>query len=105
VTDVEESTNLPIPSAFLLSQNYPNPFNSETIIQYQLPRASHVLIKVFNQAGHEIKTLVDEESPPGHFTVYWNGKDRFNRDVPSGIYLYTIKAVDFEESKKMILIR
>ena len=94
-----------IPYQYRIDQNYPNPFNSETIIQYQLPRESHVLIKVFNQSGHEIKTLVNAESPPGYFTVYWDGKDFNNMNVSSGIYLYTIKAGDFEESRKMILIR
>ena len=102
---VDDDINDGLPKNFVLYQNYPNPFNSETIIQYQLPRGSHVVIKVFNQSGHEIKTLVDEESPPGHFTIYWDGKDRFNRDVPSGIYLYMIKAGDFEESRKMLVIR
>ena len=103
--DAVKDNNNSIPTDFVLYQNYPNPFNAETIIQYQIPRRSWVAIKVFNLAGEEIRTLVNEENQPGDFTVAWNAKDSFGKDVPSGIYIYVIRAGDFMKTMKMLLIR
>jgi hypothetical protein len=85
---------------FVLHQNYPNPFNPSTMINYQLPMVSKVTLKVYDLLGREITTLVDEKIPAGKYEVEWNASN-----MPGGIYFYRIQAEDFQEVKKMILIK
>ena len=89
-----------IPERFALAQNYPNPFNPSTTIEFVLPRASHVSIKVYDVLGLEVVTLVDQHLPPGHYKTTWDAAN-----VASGVYLYRIQAGDFVETKKLILLR
>jgi len=102
VYDIEENT---VPTTFALSANFPNPFNPKTTINYQLPRATNINITVYNLLGEKITTLIDEHQQAGYFDVLWNGKDSFNINVPSGVYLYKMEAGDFVQANKMILIR
>jgi hypothetical protein len=81
-----------------LTQNYPNPFNPSTFIQFGLPKASHVTLKVFDVLGKEVATLVNQELGPGAFTARWEA------NVPSGIYIYRLQAGEFIDTKKMILL-
>src|SRR5207249_4304661 len=67
-----EQQALDIPEAFAISQNYPNPFNPATVIQYQLPVASHVTLTLYNVLGEEIKTLVDEVQGAGFKSIAWD---------------------------------
>ena len=94
-----------VPTSFELSQNYPNPFNPTATIQYALPKAVQVELKVFNILGQVVRTLVDEEKGAGYHQVVWDGTDQTGRPVSTGIYLYQIKAGDFVETKKMQLIK
>ncbi|MBN2572070.1 MAG: T9SS type A sorting domain-containing protein, partial [Ignavibacteriales bacterium] len=88
------------PNKFSLSQNYPNPFNPSTIISYQLPIISRVTIKIFNVTGQEILTLLDEEKSPGVYNIDFNASQ-----LSSGVYIYQMKAGEFTQSQKMILIK
>ena len=88
-----------------LNQNYPNPFNPETTIEYQLPENSFVLVKVSNILGQEIKTLVNENKPAGNHFIKWDGTDNSGNKVSSGIYVYKIKAGNFIDIKKMVLLK
>ena len=83
-----------------LYQNYPNPFNPTTIIKYDVPKSSLVTIKVYDILGRIVKTLVNEEKIPGSYEVTFNAQN-----LSSGIYFYTIKAGDFVQAKKMILLK
>ncbi|HEX2865550.1 MAG TPA: VIT domain-containing protein [Ignavibacteriales bacterium] len=106
-TGVEKKDNT-IPDKFALAQNYPNPFNPETKITYSLPRGLsnyRVVIRIFNALGQLVLTLVDTDQAPGNYTVAWNGRDSRNQQVPSGIYFYTIQAGDFQQTRKMVLMR
>ena len=95
------------PSGCSLFQNYPNPFNSITTLVFSLPFASHVELAVFNLAGQRIRTLVEGEVQPGEHQVTWDGKDRFGREVSSGLYLYRLKVGEgkWVETKKAVLLR
>ena len=93
---------LPIPQQYALSQNHPNPFNPATIMAYQLPQDTHVLLKIYNLLGQHIRTLVDEPKEAGYHQIKWDGNDASGRDVTSGIYLYTIQAGEFQTTKKMV---
>ncbi len=87
-------------SNYALSQNYPNPFNPLTMINYYIPRQTFVNIKVTDEMGREIKTLVSKVQQTGSYSV------EFNSDgLASGIYFYTIQAGEFKQSKKMILTK
>jgi len=95
-----------IPNNWYLSQNHPNPFNAETVIQYQVPHSSLVKIEVFNLLGQQIKVLVNNEAKePGIYQVRWDGLDNMSRPVGSGIYIYKMKAGNFEAMKKMVLVQ
>ncbi len=90
---------------FQLFQNYPNPFNPTTEIEYDIPRTANISIVIFNTLGQKIRTLVNKRQTPGQYTVVWDGKDDYGRNVASGIYLYQLKTNDFVQTKKMILIK
>jgi len=64
-----------------------------------------VTLKVFNLIGREINTLIDREEVPGYKTARWDGEDDDNSIVPSGVYIYQIKAEDFVKCKKLILLK
>lgn len=98
VTSVENEKQ--IPSSFSLEQNYPNPFNPSTVISYQLPVKSNVLLKVYDVLGKEIAALVNEEKPAGSYELNW-----YAENLPSGIYFYQLRVGYFVETKKMILMK
>lgn len=87
-------------SRFSLNQNYPNPFNPITVISYQLAYSSNISIKIYDAQGKELKTLVNEMKNAGSYKVQFDGTD-----YPSGMYYYRIKAGNYEQVKKMMLIR
>jgi hypothetical protein len=89
-----------LPTEYALEQNYPNPFNPNTIISYQLPVSSEVTINVYDILGNEIATLVDEYKPAGRYEVEFSAST-----LPSGVYFYQLKAGEFVQTKKMILLR
>lgn len=93
------------PTEFALSQNYPNPFNPDTYIEFELARASHVKIDIFNIVGQKVKTLVDEEMQPGRYVADWDSKDQQGNSVSSGIYFYRMQADNFSDMKKMLLVK
>jgi hypothetical protein len=83
-----------------LEQNYPNPFNPSTSIQYELGIMQFVSIKVYDVLGNEIVTLVNEEKPAGTYEADWNASG-----LPSGVYVYSIRAGNFIQTKKMLLMK
>ncbi|MCE1165769.1 MAG: T9SS type A sorting domain-containing protein [Bacteroidetes bacterium] len=94
-----------IPKAFELSQNYPNPFNPSTKIDFSLPRAENISIKIYDMTGREIKSLVDMRMQPGKYSTEWLGTDGNGRQVSSGVYFYRLVAGGNVITKKMILIK
>lgn len=85
---------------FSLDQNYPNPFNPSSVISYQLPVTGFVTLKIYDIAGNEIETLVNEERPAGRHEVKFDGKE-----LPSGVYLYSIISGGYSVTKKMVLAK
>ncbi|MCK6561954.1 S8 family serine peptidase [bacterium] len=94
-----------IPKEYGLAQNYPNPFNPETMIEFQLPKAGRVSLKIYSVLGHAIRTLVEGEMPAGLHRVQWDGKDQSGRVAESGVYLYRLTAGDFVKSRKLVLLK
>jgi len=94
-----------VPAVYSLSQNYPNPFNPSTKINFSLPKAETVLIKIYDITGKEVYTLVEQKMQPGSYSTTWTSINNEGKSVASGVYFYRIVAGDFVESKKMILVR
>jgi hypothetical protein len=99
------SVEIAAPQEFVLQQNYPNPFNPATQIRYELPKAGHVVLAIFNSLGQEVRRLVDREQPVGYHLVTWNGRDQNGKPVPSGVYHYRLQIGDFVSTKKMIMAK
>jgi len=87
-------------NTFNLMQNYPNPFNPSTKISYTLPRTSMVKIKIFDILGNHIQTLLDEQQTKGDYSVEFNAIG-----LSSGVYFYSIITDNYEQTKKMVLIK
>lgn len=104
-TDVAEEEEVKVPVSFSLSQNHPNPFNSETVIEYSLPKASHVKIAIYNILGQRVRALLDQKQPAGYKRVIWDGKNKEGKTVSSGIYFYRMETEEFVRSKKMLFLK
>ena len=89
-----------IPAKFELLQNYPNPFNPSTTISYALPQRSHVTLTVFNTLGQQVATLVNGEMEAGNHKVTLDATG-----LASGICFCTLRAGEFRETRRMILLR
>jgi hypothetical protein len=100
-----------VPQAFELSQNYPNPFNPTTTIKYTLTSLGNgeeslpTTLKIYNILGEVVRTLVDEPKSAGVHYEVWDGKDDQGHQVASGIYFYRLRAGEFSETKKMVLLK
>jgi dienelactone hydrolase len=95
---IENEENLP--KVYSLAQNYPNPFNPSTTIKYSIPKTNKVKLILFNLLGEEVATLVNEEKNAGNYSVGFN-----SAVLPSGVYFYQLKAGDFIQTKKMVLLK
>lgn len=108
ITDISTEENQ-IVNKFYLSQNFPNPFNPSTTIEYTIPTSSpltkgrteegFVTLKVYDVLGREVATLVNRKQSPGSYSVKFDASN-----LPSGIYFYTLRAGEFAQTKKMILL-
>ncbi len=94
--DVEKN----ISYKYALEQNYPNPFNPSTKISFSIAKTTNVKLEVFDMLGKLVKSLVNEEKAPGFYSIEFNAKN-----IPSGVYVYTIKTNEFSETKRMVLVK
>ena len=90
---------------FVLHQNYPNPFNPITSLRYDLPEDGLVNITIYDMVGRIVKTLVNSSQTAGFKSVQWNATNDRNELVSAGLYLYTIQAGEFRQTKKMVLLK
>lgn len=93
---IEEKTK----SNFILNQNYPNPFNPNTVIRYQLPVISNVVLKVYDLMGREVQTLVNERLQAGTYETAFDGSR-----LSSGVYFYKMVTDEYSETRRMVLIK
>ncbi|GAB4136513.1 MAG: hypothetical protein Fur0015_08800 [Ignavibacteriales bacterium] len=102
MTSVSENND--VATGFSLSQNYPNPFNPTTTIEFSIPDVGTGLalsvLKVYDMLGREVATLVNEQKSPGNYEVKFDGNN-----LASGVYFYQLRAGEFSQTKKMILMR
>jgi len=88
------------PEGFNLKQNYPNPFNPVTKIRYTIDERDFVSVKIYDSLSKKIETLVEKVQQPGEYNIQFDGKE-----LPSGIYFYTLNTSSSIETKKMVLIK
>ena len=94
-----------VPSEFKLYQNYPNPFNPKTLIRFDLPKESNVKILIYDILGRLTKKIIDNRQDIGFKSIQWDGTNNYGKKVPDGVYLYSIEAENFRQTKKMILLK
>ncbi|MBK7866197.1 MAG: T9SS type A sorting domain-containing protein [Ignavibacteriales bacterium] len=88
------------PTVYNLEQNYPNPFNPSTVIRFAIPVAGEVSLSVYNTLGQKVAQLLNSTMPAGYHQVEFNAND-----IPSGLYMYEVKAGEFTSTKKMLLLK
>jgi hypothetical protein len=89
-----------IPVQFEAGKNYPNPFNPTTTFEFALPKASFVSLKVYDMLAREVATVVSQDYAAGVHKVRWNASS-----LPSGMYIYRVRAGEFVAQKKLVLIK
>jgi hypothetical protein len=100
LTSVGQTDKPVLPIYPQLHQNYPNPFNPTSTIHFELPKESHVILKVYNLLGQELLTLVDEKRIAGTYNVQVNGAQ-----LASGVYFYRLIAGNFVQTRKMLVVK
>jgi hypothetical protein len=110
INEAEDENNGLNPDQFGLSQNYPNPFNPITNFEYRISNSEFVSLKVYDVLGNEIATLVNEEKPAGEYKVQFDisnlsGGISAKGGYASGVYFYQLKAGNYIETKKMVLLK
>jgi len=94
-----------LPQDFTLSQNYPNPWNPETRIKYGLPEQSDINLIIYNIMGRKIKEWNISNQNPGWHELVWNGTNNNGQSVSTGVYIYSLQAGDFIDTKKMVFMK
>jgi hypothetical protein len=100
VLEVEPEEKQELPLTYQLSQNYPNPFNPSTTINYQLSMTNDVELSIYNVLGEKVVTLVSERQAAGKYSVEWDASG-----LASGVYYYELRADNFRDVKKMVLMK
>ena len=99
VTNIDKKYNYT--NGFTLYQNYPNPFNSSTVISYNLPVRSNVILKIFNSLGQELETLIDEYQIAGYHSTLCT----IHSSLPTGVYFYELVTGNIVSAKKMVFLK
>jgi hypothetical protein len=89
-----------LPDDITLNQNYPNPFNPVTTINYQIKDRGFVILKVYDMLGKEVANLVNEAQDVGQYSVDFNAGN-----LPTGVYIYSLRVNDFVQNNKMTLLK
>ena len=94
-----------VPQVFVLQPNFPNPFNPSTTIRYQLPVGSEVSLEIYDVLGQKVRTLVSGKQAAGFHRMVWDSRDDSGRQVAAGAYLYRLRAGDFTQVRKLMLLK
>ena len=105
INSILSTNNVNIPTQYTLHQNYPNPFNPLTTIVYELPEESFVKITIYDMLGNVVRVLKNEYETFGFKKVKWNSRDNQDNFISAGVYLYSIEAGSFKQTKKMIFLK
>ena len=92
-------------SSLHYTNNHPNPFNPITSLRYDLPEQAQVTLTIYNMLGREVSQLVNTTQEAGYKSVQWNATDMHGKPVSAGVYLYQIRAGEFVQTRKMVLLK
>ena len=101
--DISNAINTPV--QFRLNQNYPNPFNPTTTLAYDLPEDAMVNITIYDMMGRMVTNLVSSQQNAGYKSIQWDATNNAGQPVSAGVYLYSIEAGEFRQTKKMVLLK
>ena len=104
-TAVLEDRSEAVPDELALQQNYPNPFNSGAVIEFALPRAHEIDLRLYNLAGQEVLQLATGARETGLYSLLWDGTDAQGRLLASGVYLYRLETGDRTLTRSLLLLR
>ena len=94
-----------LPNQLILHPNFPNPFNPITTLRYDIPQDGLINITIYDMMGKTVKTLVNSSKTAGYQSIQWNATNDRNEPVSAGLYLYTIQAGEFRQTRKMVLLK
>ncbi len=95
----------PLPTVFRLGQNYPNPFNQSTVIELDMPKAGKITVHVINTLGQHVATITEQFVSAGFHRLLWNGTDGHGRELSSGVYFYRLRMDNYEETRRMVILK
>jgi hypothetical protein len=104
-TVIAEDHSQVVPTQFELGSGFPNPFNSQVAIRFAVADKVEVRIEVFNITGQRVRVLVDEELSPRFYRQDWDGRDGGGRPLATGVYIYRMRAGDFVQSRRVLLLK
>ena len=104
-TAVREHRGSGTPSSTALGQNYPNPFNSSTALRFDLAAPEAVELSVYSLQGQQVAQLARGFRPAGRYELAWDGTDDRGRPLASGVYFFRLRAGDFVQARKLLLLR
>ena len=96
---------LSFPGRAVFLDNYPNPFSQKTMIRYFLNKTGTVGLKVYDQSGRLVKTLIDGTMNAGHGEIEWDGRDTKGQELASGVYFFRLTSDANTQTKKLVLLR
>ena len=94
-----------IPTEFALHENYPNPFNPTTTLRFDLPEVSSITLTIYNMLGQKVRTFNMNDTPAGFHSIKWNAINDYGDPVGAGVYLYQLRANQYLETRKMVLLK
>ena len=103
--NVWPATGIEEPLVTRLEQNRPNPFNPSTSVAFSLAEPGHVVVRGYDVAGREVRTLVDERWASDRYEVPWDGRDDTGNRVASGVYYYSFEIDGERQTRKMVLLK
>jgi hypothetical protein len=101
----QSASTLPIPVKPVLASCSPNPFRNHTQINYALPTAGNVSLRVYDVTGRTVRTLASGSQKAGSYTVSWDARDSHGKQVPYGVYFYRLDTPGFRSVKKAVVAR
>ena len=94
-----------LPHTYVLFPAFPNPFNPQTTVSFFLPDESKIRLRVYDLLGRPVRTLAGERLSAGYHTLTWKGRDEGGRSVAAGVYLLELRAPDFRQVRKLLLLK
>lgn len=104
-TNTHDQMIASLPGRYSLDQNYPNPFNSITRISFNLPKDAQIRLEIFDMLGRHVKSLADGFHSAGVYSITWDGTSDSGTALSSGMYFYRLSSSDFDQSRKMLMLK